>query len=310
MSETKFVKAVCSKTKRYFWLEVQQFDGRWLVVNVDDLPDESAEILATEVHQDTFETRDTLLACSRCGNRRVGGCACPPSQVNGHCSKKMKYNFECVYCSHCTIDYSMPDPEKVKRHQTASVTVQGKEVKAITFSNVKWKKFDKILLHKSGRLAGFKEPFVHVKAKGEDIEFHGYNISKMDEGVYYVIGENDDFEIECDVDTSTIEPHPGGYLYISFGIITAKIDLHGGTFLLDGEEVAWVGSNFKMRLSLTECGKYEIFIDDEKRGEKFVPVKKKTKIVFGFTHEEHYCDSLSHAYLKNIKMKQAVAKEQ
>ena len=43
MSETKFVKAVCSKTKRYFWLEVQQFDGRWLVVNVDDLPDESAE---------------------------------------------------------------------------------------------------------------------------------------------------------------------------------------------------------------------------------------------------------------------------
>lgn len=51
-------------------------------------------------------------------------------------------------------------------------------------------------------------------------KLNGYYISEMDEGVYYVICKKDDFGIECAVDTTTIKPHPGGDLYISFGAIT------------------------------------------------------------------------------------------
>src|SRR5699024_3508498 len=67
--------------------------------------------------------------------------------------------------------------------------------KAVTFSNVEWEKYDHISDHPSG--AEFNEPTVHVIADEKKIEFHGYNISQMDEGVTYTIDGSDDFEIEC-----------------------------------------------------------------------------------------------------------------
>ena len=65
---------------------------------------------------------------------------------------------------------------------------QIKRTKIVTFSNVEWKKFDNIRVHPSG--AKYNEPRIHVVANRDNIEFHGYNVSEMDEGVYYKIGRN------------------------------------------------------------------------------------------------------------------------
>lgn len=304
--ETKFVKAYCSKTNKRFGLEVKNVGGEWKVVNVDNLPDEEAKVLASQVRQASFKTHDTLIPCPVCGNRTLGGCTCPPARIRNACSKDMKYNFECAYCSNFVIDYSLPTGTKGREGE--EIEVQGKKVKIVTFSNVTWQKFDNVQSHDDGRTNGYpNEPTVHVIANEQNIEFHGYNISQMDEGVYYLIGRNDDFEIECDVDTSTIRPHPGGCLYISFGAITAQLQLSGGSFVLDGSAVASVGSTFKMLLSLTEGGKYQIYINNIKRAEKFVPVTSDIKVIFGFRHDRHCCSDLSHAYLKNIKMNQGIS---
>jgi len=155
----------------------------------------------------------------------------------------------------------------------------------------------------------FFEPSVHVSANKENIEFHGYNVSAMDEGVFYTIGEKDDFVIECDVDTSTIKPHPGGNMYISLGIITAQLTQTAGCFYLDKKMIAKVGSKFHMKLSLTEGGHYEVAIDGKNCGSADRQERGKVKIIFGFKHESHYCKLLSHAYVKGIKMQQAVSRQ-
>ena len=133
----------------------------------------------------------------------------------------------------------------------------------------------------------------------------------MDEGVYYTIGKNDDFVIECDVDTSTILPHPGGHMYISLGIITAKINQKGGSFYMDGSStaVAKVGSKFHMKLSLTEGGRYEVELDGRHCGQVVKPTRGKVKIIFGFRHDKHRCAKLSHAYVNGIKMQQGVSRQ-
>lgn len=310
MLGTKFVKAYCKKTGQYFGLEVKKYGSEWKVVNMDFLSEEKGRVLASEVEQSKFYTNKNLLACSRCNSREVGGCSCGPKKQGVTCKKGMKYNFDCVYCKELEIDYSLPSAADISGYQNKSVTFQGKEVKIVTFSNVTWTKFDNIQEHQHSFFEFPFEPKVHVIANKEDIEFHGYNISQMDEGVYYVIGENDDFEIECNVNTSTIRPHPGGCFYVSFGLISADIYLEGGKFYLDGKEVASVGSKFSMKLSLTEKGKYQIFIDGKLVGSSYKRVTAPTKITFGFKHDAHYCKELSHAYMKNIKMKQGVAKVQ
>lgn len=176
--------------------------------------------------------------------------------------------------------------------------------RAITFSNVEWEKYDRVLQHPSG--AQFNEPTVHIIANEENIEFHGYNISQMDEGVSYTINADDDFEIECDINTSTIKPHPGGNVEISLGIISATLNESGGDIFLDGNSIATVGSRFKLRMSLTQGGHYEVYIDGKLAGKKFNPTSGGVDVIFGFKHDSHYCELLSHAYISDIKMKQRV----
>lgn len=177
--------------------------------------------------------------------------------------------------------------------------------KAITFSNVEWVKYDNIPVHENG--AQFNEPTVHVIANEERIEFHGYNISAMDEGVRYTIGPSDDFEIECDINTSTISPHPGGYLEISLGLISAHLTQNGGDILLDGVQVATVGPQFHLKMSLTNGGEYDVEIDGSNVGNKFQASKTDIDVQFGFVHDSHYCQLLSHAYISDISMTQAIA---
>lgn len=176
--------------------------------------------------------------------------------------------------------------------------------KAITFSNVEWEQYDKISVHPSG--AEFNEPLVHIVANEESIEFHGYNVSQMDEGVTYTINADDDFEIECDINTSTIQPHPGGNLIISLGIISARLSESGGDILMDGESFAAVGSRFNLKMSLTDGGHYEVYIDRKLVGSKQNPTMGGIDVLFGFVHDSHCCSILSHAYISDIKMKQRI----
>lgn len=303
MAESKFLKARCRKTGLYFGLDVKKFGSVWKVVNMIRLTDEEAKLTASEVRQDSFETNASLLACTKCGNRKIGGCSC--SERMFQCSRNMKYKFNCIYCSQFQVDYSLPTARDVAQFKGGTVTLsQGKEVKIVTFSNVTWNKFDNVQTHISGAM--YHEPTIHVVANEENIEFHGYNISQMNEGVYYTINSTDDFEIECDVDTSTIQPHPGGFLYISFGAITARIAKNGGSFYLGRNEVAQVGSKFHMVLSLID-NKYTIIIDGTKMGELSKQDDSEVKVTFGFAHESHHCQILSHAYMRGIQMRHGVS---
>lgn len=177
--------------------------------------------------------------------------------------------------------------------------------KAITFSNVEWVKYDNIPFHESG--AQFNEPAVHVTANEKEIKFEGYNISAMDEGVRYTIGPSDDFEIECDINTSTILLHPGGYLEISLGLISAHLTQDGGDILLDGNRVANVGPEFHLKMSLTNGGEYDVEINHRKVGNKFQASTNDIDVRFGFVHDSHYCCKRSLASISNILMTQATA---
>lgn len=303
MSESKFLKAYCAKAHKYYGIEVKKYGSTWKVVNVDSLDPDEAKVVTSSVRQSSFETNTNLLPCSTCGSRKVGGCSCPPKKCT--CKKGLDYNFECIYCNNLVIDYSLPRPADFARFDGDTITVQGKEVKLITFSNVSWQRFDNITSHVDGKPYYPAEPVHHVIASEQSIEFHGYNISEMNEGVYYTIDMKDDFEIECDVDTTQIKPHPGGCFYVDFGLIKASITQNGGSFFIDGVAVANVGAKFKMRLSLTEGGKFAVFIGGKLVGEKTASVQGDVHIIFGFKHDAHHCELLSHAYLSGINMVQS-----
>ena len=172
----------------------------------------------------------------------------------------------------------------------------------VTFSNVEWERYDRIMVHPSG--AQYNEPKNHIIANEKNIEFHGYNVSQMNEGVLYTIGASDDFEIECDINTSTISPHPGGYLQISLGIISAQLDENGGNILMDGNSITSVGSKFHLNMSLTNGGQYEIKVNGKSVGNKFSPSMGGVDVVFGFVHDSHCCELISHAYVSDISMMQ------
>ena len=308
MPETKIVKAKCKKTGLYYGLMVSQFGSTWKVVDVVPMTQEQGEAVTSEVKQEQFVTNGNLLACKRCGNRKVSGCKC--SQKTNNCSPRMGYHFNCVYCQNLELIFTRARPT-IERPGSEITLVQGKKVK-ITFSNVEWRKFDNIQSHPTSPEYASIEPKVHVIADEERIEFRGYNVSEMNEGVYYTISQQDDFEIVCDVDTSTVQEHPRGYLYIQLDRITAQIDQNGGAFLLDGKTVAKVGTRFSMALSRTEGGRNRIFLDGKLVGDTAQRITGKyfqqnagdIEIRFGFWHERHDCRSLTKAYIQNIQMSQ------
>ena len=209
--------------------------------------------------------------------------------------------------------FGQPATSEATQHEVSSTGMQlGKsssrgvihKYKAITFSNVEWEKYDKVAVHPSG--AEFNEPSVHIVANEENIEFHGYNVSEMDEGVTYTINADDDFEIECDINTSTIQPHPGGNLIISLGIISASLNESGGSIVLAGKIVAMVEAKFNLKMSLSDGGYYEVYVDRKLVGSKNNPTMGGINVLFGFVHGSHCCSILSHAYVSDIRMKQRI----
>ncbi len=127
MENTKFVKAVCTKTKKYFGLEIKQYGSVWRVVNFIPLSPEEANLMTSEVHQASFSTNENLLACDRCGKRLVGGCTCPPKTVD--CRKHDEFHFQCIYCNNLEIDYSAPSLGHGHKEGDVIRLSQGQEVR-------------------------------------------------------------------------------------------------------------------------------------------------------------------------------------
>ena len=58
-------------------------------------------------------------------------------------------------------------------------------------------------------------------------------------------------------------------------------------------------------MSLTDGGQYEVEIDGKVVGRKFQASENEIDIRFGFIHDSHCCQLLSHAYVSDISMMQA-----
>ncbi len=128
MSESKFLKAYCAKTKQYFGLEIKKYGSSWKVVNMIRLDPDEAKLISSDIEQPVFETNDNLIPCYRCGNRRVSGCGCAKEKKK--CDRTMKYQFDCVYCEDLKIDYTLPTASEVGSRAGGTITLsQGQEVK-------------------------------------------------------------------------------------------------------------------------------------------------------------------------------------
>ena len=103
MKDTKIVKGYCSKTNRYFVLEVKRVLLGWKVVNFLPVSNEEGKMITSEVSASTFKNADNLQACPTCGNRKIGGCSCA---TKGGCPGPEKGLINCAYCSHMRVDYS------------------------------------------------------------------------------------------------------------------------------------------------------------------------------------------------------------
>ena len=133
MENSKFIKAKCKKTKRYYGLEIKQFFGKWKVVNMIDLSDKEAAVISSEIKQDVFESNDNLIACTSCGNRRVGGCNC--AKRKHQCSKNMKYCFDCLYCDELEIDYSLPERDESLGKEGETIKLSQGQVVQIRYAD-------------------------------------------------------------------------------------------------------------------------------------------------------------------------------
>lgn len=201
------------------------------------------------------------------------------------------------------------DCTQIKNHvvNSADILVQGSEKNMInlfgrvkiSFEDVAWVPYDNVSVHSTNYM--YTDPPVHVIRSGDSIEFVGYCVSKMDEGVTYKIQASDSFEIECDIDTSAIQIHPGGNLDISLGKITASLNQTGGSMLLNDNAVKTVGPRFHLKMSYSK-GQYEIIVNGQSVGTLSEEPANDLEIKFGFKHDSHGCSIYSRARISDIKM--------
>ena len=187
----------------------------------------------------------------------------------------------------------------VRLYNSDQIDLNLNPVQEITFSNVEWVHFN----NTSSSSSCGSEPREHVIASEKSIEFHGYTAAAMNEGVSYTIESSDGFDLEANIDTSTIKPHPGGSLDITLGVLTASLGQNGGSILLNGNTITTVGSRFKLKMSVNS-GHYEVLIDDVTVGATDESSSDPIEIKFAFKHGGHCCSQLSHAYIKDIEMTQ------
>lgn len=103
-TDTKIIKGRCKKTGQYYGLETKKFGSSYEVINMVLLSEEEKDIIQTEIREPNLRTHSNLLACKKCGNRKVSGCSCLKRSTR--CKKGMPYNLDCIYCDEFEVDYS------------------------------------------------------------------------------------------------------------------------------------------------------------------------------------------------------------
>ena len=185
----------------------------------------------------------------------------------------------------------------VRLYNSDQINLNMNPVQEITFSNVEWVHTNNTSYSSSCGA----EPAEHVIASEKSIEFHGYTAAAMNESISYTLETANGFDIEADIDTSTIKPHPGGNLDITLGIMTTRLGQNGGSILLNGTTIATVGGRFHLKMTMNG---YEVYIDDVVVGVADDTSGNPVEVSFTFAHSGHCCSQLSHAYIRDIEMTQ------
>ena len=120
MKNTKLLKAYCRNTGQHFCFEMAKISGSWKAVNMIWLTNDESKIICSEINQPEYYSHTNLLPCLHCGNRKLGGCKCSP-KVHP-CTKGMKYQFDCAYCSELVWDYSRSNNSKTPYTKWAGIS--------------------------------------------------------------------------------------------------------------------------------------------------------------------------------------------
>ena len=94
--ETKLILAKCKKTDKKFCFEVKLENSKWVVKNFLDLKENEYNAITGDKKEGDLYTSATLIKCSSCGSRKIGGCSCARTQKR--CKASDKYSFQCAYC--------------------------------------------------------------------------------------------------------------------------------------------------------------------------------------------------------------------
>ena len=124
----QFIKAMCTKTGRYFGLRIEEEGGIKRCTDFYDVSPEQAKALASTVDVPNLETAGSLRACFRCGSRKVGGCRCAKQAFA--CDGLHDYRFPCLYCSGLRIFSAAEGSELTDDSRVGQVIrlAQGQEV--------------------------------------------------------------------------------------------------------------------------------------------------------------------------------------
>lgn len=124
----QFIKAYCSKSKRYFGLRIEDMNGKLGCTDFYDMKEEDAKKLASSVDVPNLESALNLQPCFRCKSRRVAQCSCAKKVYP--CDRLNDYRFQCLYCSELRI-FSTADGSELEDASLIGKTVrlaQGQEV--------------------------------------------------------------------------------------------------------------------------------------------------------------------------------------
>lgn len=124
----QFIKAMCTRTGRYFGLRIEEEGGKQRCTDFYDMSPEQGKAVASTIDVPNLETAGNLRQCFRCGSRKVSGCNCAKKAFA--CETLHDYRFPCIYCSDLRI-FSTADGSELTDSSRVGETIrlaQGQEV--------------------------------------------------------------------------------------------------------------------------------------------------------------------------------------
>ncbi len=119
-----FVKAYCSRSKKYYGLMIENSK----VVDFYDIETNKAKSLGSTVDIPSVQSAPNLRPCFKCGSRSIAFCNCA-REIN-ECVPDAGYRFQCLYCSDLRLFSKDEGAEEVKEDMIGQTVklAQGQEV--------------------------------------------------------------------------------------------------------------------------------------------------------------------------------------